>query len=187
MIWSARKQYYLGLYFHHSVDIISTCYVYENSRKWFRSRTCKNIAGKFEILFFYFDDLHLQIIESISPKASKLENLSAQWAIFLNMACYSIFSLECTFCFQFNFYGKYRLCQQFQQGQPCKVPEHQCTFSHSEIEAELWTADQQEEFDITRFIEEQRRLSGHGKIVTLQYNILILLISFTCYKRLNFH
>ncbi len=31
--------------------------------------------------FFYFDDLHLQIIESISTKAS-VENLSAQWAIF---------------------------------------------------------------------------------------------------------
>ncbi len=33
-------------------------------------------------LIFYFDDLHLQIIASISPKAS-LENSSAQWAIFL--------------------------------------------------------------------------------------------------------
>ncbi len=32
-------------------------------------------------LFFYFDDLHLQIIGSISPKAS-VENSSAQWAIF---------------------------------------------------------------------------------------------------------
>ncbi len=41
--------------------------------------------GKFEILFyviFYFDDLHLQIIEGISPKASA-ENSSAQWDIFL--------------------------------------------------------------------------------------------------------
>ncbi len=33
------------------------------------------------ILHFYFDDLHLQIIESISPKAS-VENSSVQWAIF---------------------------------------------------------------------------------------------------------
>ncbi len=32
-------------------------------------------------IFFYFDDLHLQLIESISPKAS-VENSSAQWAIF---------------------------------------------------------------------------------------------------------
>ncbi len=39
-------------------------------------------SSKFHfILFFYFDDLHLQIIESISPKAS-VENSSAQWAIF---------------------------------------------------------------------------------------------------------
>ncbi len=30
----------------------------------------------------FFDDLHLQIIASISPKAS-VENSSAQWAIFL--------------------------------------------------------------------------------------------------------
>ncbi len=32
------------------------------------------------MLFFFFDDLHLQIIESISPKAS-VGNSSAQWAI----------------------------------------------------------------------------------------------------------
>ncbi len=35
----------------HSVDIISTCYVYKNRRKWFHSWTCKNAAGKFENLF----------------------------------------------------------------------------------------------------------------------------------------
>ncbi len=35
-------------------------------------------SSKFHfILFFYFDDLHLQIIESICPKAS-VENSSAQ-------------------------------------------------------------------------------------------------------------
>ncbi len=33
------------------------------------------------ILFYFFDDLHLQIIKSISPKAS-VENSSAHWAIF---------------------------------------------------------------------------------------------------------
>ncbi len=33
------------------------------------------------LIFFYFDDLYIQIIESISPKAS-VENSSAQWAIF---------------------------------------------------------------------------------------------------------
>ncbi len=34
----------------------------------------------FRISFYFFDDLHLQIIASISPKAS-VENSSAQWAI----------------------------------------------------------------------------------------------------------
>ncbi len=33
-------------------------------------------------IYFVFDDLHLQIIASISPKAS-VENSSAQWAIFI--------------------------------------------------------------------------------------------------------
>ncbi len=42
-----------GLYFRQSVDIISTCYVYENRRKWFHIRTCENIAGKFGIRFFF--------------------------------------------------------------------------------------------------------------------------------------
>ncbi len=35
------------------------------------------------ILFFYFDNLHLQIIESFSPKES-VENSSAQWDIFFH-------------------------------------------------------------------------------------------------------
>ncbi len=49
-------------------------------------------SSKFDIqfyfLFFYFDDLHLQIIESISPKVS-VDNSSAQWAIFLCPGCCS--------------------------------------------------------------------------------------------------
>ncbi len=37
---------------------------------------------KFDFIYFLFvDDLHLQIIESISPKAS-VETSSAHWAIF---------------------------------------------------------------------------------------------------------
>ncbi len=43
-------------------------------------------SSKFYLIYvfiYYFDDLHLQIIESISPKAS-VENSSVQWAIFLN-------------------------------------------------------------------------------------------------------
>ncbi len=37
---------------------------------------------KIQNFIFIFDDLHLQIIASISPKTS-VENSSAQWAIFL--------------------------------------------------------------------------------------------------------
>ncbi len=129
MIWSPRKQYYLdfwnlnrwffwfyltGLYFHHGVDIISTCYVYENRRKLFLSLNfifwflilggeggtnicqqfswvnfclqkhtltrlkCLNanfifyatqLSGSFRIrFFFFFDNLHLQIMACISPQ-----------------------------------------------------------------------------------------------------------------------
>ncbi len=39
---------------------------------------------KIQNLIFFFDDLHFQIIASISPKAS-VENSSAQWAIFLQL------------------------------------------------------------------------------------------------------
>ncbi len=34
------------------------------------------------ICWFFFDDIHLQIIESISPKVS-VDNSSAQWAILI--------------------------------------------------------------------------------------------------------
>ncbi len=37
-------------------------------------------------LIIFFDDVHLQIIASISPKAS-VEHASAQWAIFYNKYC----------------------------------------------------------------------------------------------------
>ncbi len=42
-------------------------------------------SSKFYFIVYFVDDLHLQIIESISPKAS-VENSSAQCAIFL--LCY---------------------------------------------------------------------------------------------------
>ncbi len=48
---------------------------------------CCSLAGKFEIrfyfLFFIFYNLHLQIIEIISPKAWYVQNSSGQWAIFV--------------------------------------------------------------------------------------------------------
>ncbi len=54
-------------------------------------------------IFFYFDDLHLQIIERISPKTS-VENSFAQWVIFF-------FKTGCT-CTKPNF-GNQLLAVQF--------------------------------------------------------------------------
>ncbi len=39
-----------------------------------------------QLIYYFFDDPHLQIIKSNSPKAS-VENSSAQWAIFLQFFC----------------------------------------------------------------------------------------------------
>ncbi len=46
----------MGFYFRHSVDIISTSYVYENRRKWFHLRTGENVAAssKFDFIFILF-------------------------------------------------------------------------------------------------------------------------------------
>ncbi len=67
--WCTR--YAVGILDLVSVDIISTCYVYENRRKLFCTLILENDAGKFRIRFdFFFDDLQVQIIESIFPKAS---------------------------------------------------------------------------------------------------------------------
>ncbi len=91
MIWAARKQYYLafwdllelksmniliktGLYFHHSFDIISACYLYDNRIKWFRSQTCENVAGTFEIrnsifyLFFILMIYTYKLLKAFPPK-----------------------------------------------------------------------------------------------------------------------
>ncbi len=73
-----------GLYFCHSVDIISPSYVMKIGENYSAHELAKILqaSSKFYfILFFYLDDLHLQIIESISPKAS-VENSSIQWVIF---------------------------------------------------------------------------------------------------------
>ncbi len=57
---------------HGHSYITSTFYVYEDRRKLFHTPNFDNTSA---------DDLHLQIIESISPKAS-VENSSANWAMF---------------------------------------------------------------------------------------------------------
>ncbi len=44
-------------------------------------------------IFFFFNDLHLQIIASISPNAS-VENSSAQWAILFSMQLGALFMAQ---------------------------------------------------------------------------------------------
>ncbi len=45
-----------------------------------------------QLICNFFDDLHLQIIQNISPKAS-VENSSAQWAIFLIVCCPHVWNM----------------------------------------------------------------------------------------------
>lgn len=46
-------------------------------------------------------------------------------------------------------------------GQPCKALS--CSFAHSELEAELWQMDREEQLDIIEFIREQRQLRNTGQ------------------------
>ncbi len=48
-------------------------------------KCCMQVRNSILFIFLFFDDLHLQIIESISPKAS-VENSSAQWVISFNIS-----------------------------------------------------------------------------------------------------
>ncbi len=57
-------------------------------------KCCRHVRNSILFLFFYFDDLHLEIIESISLKASE-ENSSAQWAIFAYIIMPLIVSTKC--------------------------------------------------------------------------------------------
>ncbi len=106
MLWSTRKQYYLdfwaflefksanilikmGLYLRNSVNIIPICYVYENRRKWLYTRTCENIAGKFEIQFyfiflFWWSIYTYKLLKVFSPKhLSRIHQASGLLFFFL--------------------------------------------------------------------------------------------------------
>eukprot|EP00058_Branchiostoma_floridae_P025252 XP_002610742.1 hypothetical protein BRAFLDRAFT_90929 [Branchiostoma floridae] len=48
---------------------------------------------------------------------------------------------------QHAFFGTYKLCQQFQTSMPCMLGEARCTFTHSEIEIDLWTRERQGKFN----------------------------------------
>ncbi|XP_066291041.1 3'-5' exoribonuclease HELZ2-like [Branchiostoma lanceolatum] len=48
---------------------------------------------------------------------------------------------------QHAFFGTYKLCQQFQSAMPCMLGESRCTFTHSEIEIDLWTRERQGKFN----------------------------------------
>ena len=70
------------------------------------------------------------------------------------------------FVFQINynhFTGKFRLCQQFFNGQACKIGEPFCTFAHSEAEAELWLLELNGMLDLTAFVHDQCRFRLQSK------------------------
>ncbi len=68
LLVSENGENWCTLYVGHSVEIISTCYIYENRRKWFCTQTLENAANsQFNFIFL---------------KAS-VENSSAQCTIFI--------------------------------------------------------------------------------------------------------
>ncbi len=52
----------------------------------------------------------------------------------------------------------YKICQQFQTGQPCRVGEERCTFPHHQSEIRLWTMDRDGMFSIQDFIEHLKKI-----------------------------
>lgn len=52
--------------------------------------------------------------------------------------------------------GKYRLCQQYQEGNPCQIGEAKCTFCHSYEEMEFWEHDRDGSFNIQDFIGQKQ-------------------------------
>ncbi|XP_078692797.1 3'-5' exoribonuclease HELZ2-like [Branchiostoma floridae x Branchiostoma belcheri] len=48
---------------------------------------------------------------------------------------------------QHAFFGTYKLCQQFQSSMPCMLGEPRCTFTHNDIEIDLWTRERQGKFN----------------------------------------
>lgn len=58
-----------------------------------------------------------------------------------------------------NFFGNFKLCQQYAQGQPCRLGEDLCTFCHNQPELDLWTFDREGSFSIDAFIKTAAELT----------------------------
>ena len=53
---------------------------------------------------------------------------------------------------QTTFGGKFKLCQQYQAGLPCKIGETNCTFAHSETEIDFWNLDRSGHFNVGEYM-----------------------------------
>ncbi len=85
---------------------------------------------------------------------------------FLVSEVFQVCSPGYIFFFQINFThftGKYRLCQQFLNNQACRIGEGNCTFSHSEVESDLWVLDGQGAIDLHVFVLDHKRYRTQGK------------------------
>ncbi|CAH1274458.1 HELZ2 [Branchiostoma lanceolatum] len=60
---------------------------------------------------------------------------------------------------QHAFFGTYKLCQQFQSAMPCMLGESRCTFTHSEIEIDLWTRERQGKFNRDELMSQLSKTS----------------------------
>ena len=70
----------------------------------------------------------------------------------------------CVVLLQVNFMGNYRLCQQYQVGEPCKIGEAQCSFAHYPEEINLWRLDREDQININQFMIDQRNNILRGEI-----------------------
>ncbi|XP_048248196.1 helicase with zinc finger domain 2-like isoform X1 [Haliotis rufescens] len=54
--------------------------------------------------------------------------------------------------------ASYKICQQFQNSEPCRVGEERCTFPHHQPEARLWAMDRDGKFIIVEFVEHLKKI-----------------------------
>lgn len=65
--------------------------------------------------------------------------------------------------------ASYKICQQFQNSEPCRVGEERCTFPHHQPEARLWAMDRDGKFIIVEFVEHLKKI-GVGELACECYS-----------------
>lgn len=70
------------------------------------------------------------------------------------------------------FSGRYKLCQQFVAGQPCRVAEAQCSFGHYQEELDLWEMDRQGQVNLAEFIDDQQEKLKTGTVPKKTYSFV---------------